>query len=112
MRWPFRRRGTPDPVAFLSELAVAHPGKRYTKMDKYRDFRWLFLGSAEGKRVLYEILAWGGVFQSSAPRSGFGTNETFFHDGQGDIALKLMDTMNNEPSEPKQRPAKPVKLKE
>lgn len=96
----WRRLGQPDPEAFFAELASAHAGKNYTKMDKYRDFRRVFLDSEEGKRVLYEILSWGGMFRPSS-RGNFDTNETFFHDGERNLALKIMTTMN---AEPKARP--------
>ncbi len=102
IRWPFRRHrvGTPDPEAFLAELAAAHPGKSYDKsVDRYREFRRVFLETDQGRRVLYELLAWGGMFR---PRRSFDTNETFFHEGERNIALKIMTTMN---AEPKARPA-------
>jgi hypothetical protein len=70
-------------------------------MDRYRDFRQLFLETEQGRRVLYEILGWGGMFQPSAPRAKFETNETFFHDGERNVALRIMTTMN---AEPKARP--------
>ena len=100
----FRRLGNPDPDAFLAELSRAHPGKQsYSSMDRYRDFRALFLGTEQGKRVLYELLGWGGVFRSSAPRAKFDPHQTMFHDGQRDLALRIMATMNAEPAD---RPSK------
>lgn len=95
-RWPWRRYrvGTPDPEAFLAELATVHPGKSYKPMDRYRDFRRVFLETEQGRRVLYELLAWCGMFR---PRRSFDTNETFFKEGERNIALKIMTTMNAEP---------------
>ena len=99
IRWPWRHRvGTPDPEAFLAELAAVHPGKSYHPIDRYADFRSVFLGSEQGQRVLYELLSWGGMFR---PRRSFDTNETFFNEGERNIALKIMTTMN---AEPKARP--------
>lgn len=104
-RWPWRRHhvGTPDPEAFLAELAAAHPGKSYNKsIDRYRDFRRLFLDSEQGRRVLYEILSWGHVFRCPAAMSNFDPYETMYHNGEANIAKQLMATMN---AEPKARPA-------
>ena len=103
MIWPFRRHrvGNPDPEAFIAELAASHPGKGYRPMDKYRDFRRLFLETDQGRRVLYEILGWGGMFRPSSRQGNFETNETFFHEGERNIALKIMTTMH---AEPKARP--------
>ena len=100
MKW-FRRLGKPDPEAFFAELASAHPGKRYTRLDKYRDFRRVFLDSEQGMRVLYEILSWGNVFSSTATIANFEPYQTMFHDGENNIALRIMSTMN---AEPKERP--------
>lgn len=104
IRWPFRRRrvGAPDPEAFLAELAVSHPGKGYrNSMDRYRDFRRVFLDSEQGRRVLYELLSWGHMYRSPAKMSNFVTNETFFHEGESHFAKMIMSTMH---AEPKARP--------
>jgi len=106
IRWPFGRSctGSPDPERFLAELARAHPGKsRYADLDRYRDFRALFLETDRGKRVLYELLSWGHVFRASAPMAQFDPHKTLFHDGERSVALKIMATLNAEPHD---RPAK------
>ncbi len=104
IRWPFRRhsKGTPDNEAFLVELASAHPGKRYSKIDRYRDFRRVLLDSEQGRRVLYELFSFCGMYQSAAPRAKFQTNETMFLNGQQDIGFRLLAMIN---AEPKARPA-------
>lgn len=104
IRWPFRRHrvGNPDPEAFLAELAASHPGKGYRPMDRFRDFKKVFLSDEQGRRVLYEILSFCGMFRSAAPRAGFDPSETMFFCGQQDIAFRLLATMN---AEPKARPA-------
>lgn len=96
------RAGPPDPDAFFADLAASHPGKNYSKMDRYRDFRHLFLGSEQGKRVLFEILLWGHITRPSAPLAKFETNETMFLDGERSLAVKIMTTMNAEPQERKE----------
>ena len=101
--WPFRYRvGNPDPEAFLAELAATHPGKGYAKMDRYRDFRRVFLADDQSRRVLYEVLSFCGMFRSAAPRANFDPHQTMFFNGQQDIAFRLLATMN---AEPKARPA-------
>ena len=103
--WPFRRprTGSPDPERFLAELARAHPGKAgYADLDRYRDFRQLFLETDRGRRVLYELLSWGHVFRASAPMAQFDPHKTLFHDGERSIALKIMATLT---AEPQDRPA-------
>jgi len=95
----FRRLGDPDPEAFLAELANSHPGKKnYRATDRYRDFRRVFLDTDEGRRVLHEIFSFCGMFQ---PIRNLETNEVFFREGERNVALKIMTTMN---AEPKARP--------
>lgn len=93
----FRQLGNPDPEKFLAALAASHPGKGYSKMDRYRDFRRVFLDSEEGKRVLHELFSWGNMFRPIAPMSKFDPYETAFHDGERNIVLKLLAVMNAEP---------------
>ena len=99
----FRQLGNPDPEAFLAVLAASHPGKSYSKMDRYKDFRRLFLDTEEGKRVLYEVLSFCGMYRSAAPAANFDPYQTMFLNGQQDIAFRLLATMN---AEPKERAAK------
>lgn len=44
------------PKTFTQDLAEAFKGSNRTKVDRYRDFQKVFLGSEEGKRVLHDIL--------------------------------------------------------
>ena len=103
MIWPFRRHrvGDPDPEAFIAELAASHPGKGYRPMDRYREFRRVFLQDDQGRRVLYEVLSFCCMFRSAAPRAKFNPYETAFLNGQQDIAFRLLATMH---AEPKARP--------
>jgi hypothetical protein len=98
----FRQLGDPDPEAFLAALAASHPGKGYSKVDRYREFRRVFLDSEEGKRVLYEIFSFCGMFRSAAPAANFDPHQTMFLNGQQDIAFLLLATMNAEPRKPKE----------
>ena len=110
MIWPFRRYrvGDPDPEAFIAELAASHPGKSYTKMDRFRDFQRVFLTDDQGRRVLYEVLSFCGMFMSAAPRAKFDPYHTAFLNGQQDIAFRLLATMH---AEPKARPTSTIEKK-
>ena len=99
-----------DLEADIADLAAKHPGRHaYTDMDRYRDFRAVFLGSDQGKRVLYEILGWGRMFQSSPLIGKFETNHTFFHEGERNLALRIFTASRVEPTE---RPAMQSKTEE
>jgi len=94
------RRGTPDPEKFMRQLQAAHPGGRnYSRMDRYRDFRRVFLDTEQGRRVLYEILLWSHMFQPSGPLAKFDPYEAMFLDGERSLGQKIMRTMNAEPAE-------------
>ena len=89
----------PQYEAFFQELSGVHPGKsKYKPMDRYRDFRQIFLGSDQGKRVLHEILGWGHMFRSPIPIAGIidptrlGVNE-----GERRMAIQIFHTINHEP---------------
>ncbi len=99
-----------DPEAFFADLAKAYNGPSYTDVDRYRDFRQLFLGSEQGKRVLWQMLGWGHVFRSSAAMAGHDTNRTLFHEGERNLALRLFNTIHVEPKErPTRANSKPSK---
>lgn len=96
LRSLFTRKGRPDPDAFFAELRAVYPGRGYTNLDRYRDFRAVFLGSDAGKRVLYEILSWCRLFRAAAT---FDSNKAFFREGERNIGLRIMASMNAEPSD-------------
>lgn len=86
-----------DLEAVFGELALAHPGHgKYEPIDRYRDFRAVFLATDQGKRVLYEILSFGRMFKSSAwPQ--FDAHQTMYHEGERNLALRILTTINAEP---------------
>jgi len=93
--WRFRV-SEPDPEAFLDDLRKAQSG-RYTRMERYKDFRAVFMGSDAGKRVLWQILRWGKMFGTVAQPNN--PHMTYFRDGERNIGLRIMHTMNAEPAE-------------
>lgn len=87
---------SPDPEVFLDDLRAAQVG-RYTRMDRYRDFRAVFMATPQGRRVLWQILAWGRMY---APVAKTGDpHMTYFRDGERNIGLRIMQAMNAEPAE-------------
>lgn len=95
IRWPWKK--APDHQRFLSELAGSHPGRNYKPMDRYSDFRRLFLETEQGRRVFYEIMSFCGMYKSAAPRANFDPYQTMFFNGQQDIGYRLLAAMNVEP---------------
>ena len=100
--WPFRRRhrpGSPDIDAFFHALSHNALGRGYRKIDRYRDFRAVFLhgGASPGQaqRVLWQILSWCRLFGSVADVDN--TNKTYFRDGARNIGLRILSTLNAEP---------------
>lgn len=98
--WRWRSVGEPDPDAFFEALRRASLGERYTAQDRYRDFRAVFFGQStpeQGKRVLWQILCWCRLFRPvSAPGD---PHETYRRDGERNIGLKIVMTLNAEPDE-------------
>ncbi|MEQ8193819.1 MAG: hypothetical protein RIB59_04955 [Rhodospirillales bacterium] len=88
-------RAAPDPEAFLAGLREAALGRRYTKIDRYRDFRAVFLATRQGRRVLWQILEWAHVYRSVAVRGD--SHQTYFRDGERNVGLRILAVTNAEP---------------
>ena len=89
-------RGNPDPVAFFERLKDVHFADGYDDADRYRDFRNVFLGTAEGRRCLYQIFEWAHVFHSSVvPGDPYMTH---YQDGERSIGLQILSVLNAEPA--------------
>lgn len=88
-----------DMLDALSSL----PAKQYLPKDRYQDFRNVFMGTEEGKRVLREILSWGRLFNPSVMSKPIDPYAMALREGERNMALRLMVTVYNEPLE---RPAK------
>ena len=81
-----------DPTLLLS-LATAKP-ETYTDLDKYRDFRMVFLANDQGQRVLRELLAHCHMFKTSFDKD---SGALAFKEGERNVALWLMSIISNEP---------------
>ena len=94
----------PDIESLFADLAQTHPGRgRYGRMDRYRDFRAVFLGSDQSKRVLYEILEMGHLLASPALIGAYDTNRTFVACGEQALAGAIFKIVHIEPKEPPSR---------
>lgn len=81
----------------LLEILNQLPEGNYTPQDRFHDFRQLFMGSDQGKRVFKEILSWGHIFQSSVTGNPVDSNRVLVREGERNISLKLMAAVNLEP---------------
>ena len=97
--WPFKkRRELPSLDDLLAEMHAAAMPER-TKMDRYREFRRVFLGTDEGKRVLYDILAWCHMGHSSIkPGQVIDPYDVVKQEGERRVGLYISTTLNAEPT--------------
>jgi hypothetical protein len=79
----------PDIDALFGDIFAARETRRGAGGPEIApEFRALFLGSPRGKRVLYEILSWAGMFRPSfVPGDAYATH---YRDGERNIGLRLL----------------------
>ena len=89
-----------DLLPLLKVLQLAPPPEGYTPVDKYRDFRRVFLyGDAteiQARRVLHIILDMANFWQTQARDSSL---ETFRVIGQHDIVRGILNIIIQEPTD-------------
>lgn len=95
----------------LDMLANLPSSQGYLPKDRFLDFRRVFTGSDEGKRVFVEILSWGHMLRPSVLASPIDPYLTHMRDGERNIALRLLATVNNEPKEPPKKATRTSKEK-
>jgi len=88
-------REQPDIEGFLEDLRRAELGPRYTETDRWRDFRRVFLDTAEGRRVLNQVLAWCRLLDLSYVEGD--VYETHVHEGARKVGLQIFTALNTEP---------------
>lgn len=103
MNWLKQLWGRPNLDALLNELSPHHPGESYQAVDRYRDYRAVFLESNRGRRVLWDILIMCRLYKSSMNQD---SHVTAFNEGKREIGLRILGTMNAEPSELQQEATK------
>jgi hypothetical protein len=89
--------GNPDPVAFLERLGRSRVGESYTDIDRYRDFRRVFLESPSGRRVLWQLFEMGNLFAPVAvlPADPYAA---YHRDGARNLALNILAILNADPN--------------
>ncbi len=91
----------PDPEALMADLAAAYSPQAYTEQDRHRDFKQVFLDSPQGRRVLYQLLAWAHQWR---PTFVAGKPDvSAFQEGERNVGLRLLTAIQ---IEPKSRPVK------
>lgn len=78
----------------LEDLAAAQ-GDQRNPLDRYREFRQVFLGSEAGKRVLYDILAAGRIYRPTTVRGDPYATHT--NEGRRELALDILTIIHREP---------------
>lgn len=89
--------GNPDPVAFLERLSRSRTGDNYTEIDRYRDFRRVFLDTPQGQRVLWQLFEMGYLFAPVAllPADPYAA---YHRDGARNMALNILAILNADPN--------------
>ena len=82
---------------YLEVLADLSVPEDYDDVDRYNDFRKVFLESDQGRRVLKQILGWGGLLKVHPMRSPIDPLMTERLEGQRNLALKVFAIMLVEP---------------
>ncbi len=85
-------------LELLADLSV--PGEDYDPIDRYNDFRKVFLETEQGRRVLRQILGWGSLLKSHLVRMPHPIDPyaVVAREGERNLALRLFATMLVEPS--------------
>jgi hypothetical protein len=80
-------------------LGSAQDQAAYTAMERYRDFRALFLSTEQGRRVLSEILKIGFVAKSTTQPGGpIDPYRTHLHEGRRTLAMDIFYHATVEPA--------------
>ena len=83
-------------LASLNELPRT---ENYSPRDRYADFRMVFTGTDQGKRVYRELLAWGKIFSVGISGTPIDPYKMMIAEGHRNFATKLMAAVNVEPPE-------------
>ena len=83
-----------DPT--LETLTSLPAAEGYTPNDRWHDFRKVFT-SDEGKRALREILSWCHLLKPSIISTPIDSHLMAMREGERNIGLRLLATINNEP---------------
>jgi hypothetical protein len=87
--------------SFMDELAHAFSGvENRTKVDRYRDFQKVFMGSDEGKRVLHDILGFAKLSAPIAPPfpETIDIHRMLVLEGGRELAIQILSTLHTQHS--------------
>lgn len=90
----------------LNELPTAN---NYSAQDRYNDFRQLFMGSDQGKRVYMELLSWGKLFNAGTSTDPFNPHRIGIIEGHRSFVARLMSAVNLEPPHQPEKANKSVR---
>jgi hypothetical protein len=85
-------------LEILAELSVP---KDYNPLDRYSDFRKVFLETEQGRRVLKQILGWGHLLKSHLVRMPHPIDPyaVVAREGERNLAMHIFSVMLVEPPE-------------
>ena len=82
-------------LEILAELSVPED---YNPIDRYNDFRKVFLETEQGRRVFKQILGWGSLLRVHPMKSPIDPYMTERLEGQRNLVLRIFAIMLVEPS--------------
>lgn len=91
----------------LSIIADVSISEDYSDIDKYHDFRKVFLETEEGRRVLRQVMSWGGLLKTHFKREPIDPYSVVAREGMRNLSLMIFFTMLKEP-----KSEKPIKQKQ
>ena len=77
-------------LELLAELSVP---ENYEPIDRYNDFRTVFLETEQGRRVLKQILSWGHVLSQPPMVYPIDPNSVMIAVGERNLSLRLFSVM-------------------
>ena len=83
-------------LELLSDLSIPED---YDPLDRYNDFRKVFLDTDQGRRVLKQILGWGHLLRVSPISNPVDPWRMVFAEGARNLALGIFAVMLKAPPE-------------
>lgn len=88
-------------------LGAVHPGA-YPPMERYRDYRAVFMATDQGRRVLQDILLKAGFYHTALMSDPLDMGRVVAREGSRTLALDILNTTFKEPSD---APARATNIK-
>lgn len=87
-----------DELDTFEEIARGgQPQGQYEPVQRYQDFRAVFMRTEQGRRVLYEIMRWCHMFNSPVGAERVDMGRLAVHAGMHNIGIRLLKTVHEEP---------------